>query len=63
MLAVQVLAAAHPVLSAARPEMIQARFDVLRGFPQSPPVPTARIPSCICSDQDFIERAGHNNAA
>jgi hypothetical protein len=55
MLAVQVLAAAHQKLAAARPEMIQGRFDVLRGFPQSPSIPTTRVASCICSDQDFIQ--------
>lgn len=54
MLAVQVIAAAHPELAAVRPEMIEGRFDVLRGFPQSPSVPTARVATCICSDPDFI---------
>jgi hypothetical protein len=57
MLAVQVLAAAKPELARARPDMIEGRFDVLRGFPQSPAVPTARVVDCLCFDADFVAAA------
>lgn len=53
-LAVQILAAAKPELARARPPLIEGRFDVLRGFPQSPAVPTARPDGCVCSDSDFV---------
>jgi hypothetical protein len=54
LLAVQILAAAKPELAGARPPLIEGRFDVLRGFPQSPAVPTARSDECVCSDNDFV---------
>ncbi|MDX6453827.1 MAG: hypothetical protein QOH16_3876 [Gaiellaceae bacterium] len=63
MLAVQVLAAANPALAAARPELIEGRFDVLRGFPQAPPVPTARPEGCLCFDADFVVAANPQPAA
>jgi hypothetical protein len=55
MLAVALLAATEPTLAAARPPELEARFDVLRGLPQSPAIPRAMTPGCLCADADFIE--------
>ena len=57
LLAVQVLAAAQPELATTRSEMIEGRFDVLRGFPQAPAVPTGRPVDCLCFDPDFVVAA------
>jgi YD repeat-containing protein len=46
---------ANPSLVAARPAETEARFDVLRGLPQSPALPRAMTPGCICVDSDFAD--------
>jgi hypothetical protein len=55
MLAVTLLAATEPVLAAALPAEVEARFDVLRGLPQLPALPRAMTPGCLCSDADFVQ--------
>jgi hypothetical protein len=62
MLAVQVIAAAQEELASVRPELIEGRFDVLRGFPQAPAVPTARPAVCLCFDSDFVAAAAAQTA-
>lgn len=54
MLTVSMLIAHDPRLAAQRPDNIEARFDVLRGFPQQLPRPRARTPGCLCSDPDYL---------
>jgi hypothetical protein len=55
MLAVALLAATDPTLAAARAVEVEARFDVLRGLSQSPALPRAMTPGCLCADADFVE--------
>jgi hypothetical protein len=54
MLATSMLIAQDPVLAARRAVAIEARFDVLRGFPQQLPRPRAKTLGCLCSDPDYL---------
>lgn len=56
MLATQLVVAAHPELARFRNEAIEARLDLLAGFPQLSARPRQRTPNCICTDPDFVER-------
>jgi hypothetical protein len=56
MLATQVLVAAHPDLRAFRCNAVEARLDLLAGFPQMAARPRQLTPGCLCSDFDFVER-------
>jgi hypothetical protein len=55
MLASALLAATDPTLAIARPAQLEARFDVLRGLPQTPVLPRVRTDGCICADRDFVD--------
>jgi hypothetical protein len=56
MLTAQLLIDSSPELRPFRAQTIEARFDVLAGFPQSIGRPRQRTQNCICSDRDFLER-------
>ena len=56
MLATQLLVAARSELKVRRNSAVEARLDLLAGFPQLSPRPRQRTPHCICSDVDFVER-------
>lgn len=56
MLAVQVLVASHPDLQIHRSKAIEARLDLLSGFPQQANRPRQRTPGCLCNDVDYQER-------
>lgn len=57
MLATSMLVGADPVLRELRPHPVEARLDLLRGFPQVLPRPRQRTPGCLCSDADYIAAA------
>lgn len=56
MLASQLIFAARPELTAHRSPMVEARLDLLVGFPQLAPRPRQRTAACICEDPDFMAK-------
>lgn len=56
MLATQVLVAADPTLRSLRASAIEARLDLLAGFPQIALRPRQRTTGCICSDPAFLHQ-------
>ncbi|HUY52738.1 MAG TPA: ThiF family adenylyltransferase [Streptosporangiaceae bacterium] len=61
MLATTYVAGSHDSLQEHRAPQIEARFDLLRGFPQSLARPRARTSGCLCSDH-FYRDAAHGPA-
>jgi hypothetical protein len=57
MLAASMLVAADPALRELRAEAVEARVDLLRGFPQVLPRPRQLTSGCICSDPDYLAAA------
>ena len=57
MLATSYIAGSHDALRRHRPSQIEARFDLLRGFPQTLTRPRARTSGCLCSDSFYLDAA------
>lgn len=53
MLALQVIAATVPQLKALRHRAVEARLDLLAGFPQISPRPRERTAGCLCRDAQY----------
>ena len=60
LLAVQLIAAAHPKLRWLRPDAIEGRYDVLAGLHQVLAHPRRPARGCLCADLDF--RAAYRTA-
>lgn len=57
MLGAAAMIASDPDLAGHRPAGVEARFDVLRGFPQVLVRPRTRTAFCLCSDPDYLSLA------
>lgn len=57
MLATNYIGGSDPSLRSHRPPQIEARFDLLRGFPQIVARPRARTTGCLCSDRFYLDAA------
>jgi len=57
MLATTFISGSHHSLQSDRPPQIEARFDLLRGFPQTLTRPRARTSGCLCGDHFYCEAA------
>ena len=57
MLATTYVAGSDHTLLSHRPPQIEARFDLLRGFPQTLTRPRARTIGCLCSDHFYLDVA------
>jgi hypothetical protein len=57
MLAANYIAGSDDVLRRYRPPQIEARFDMLRGFPQTLIRPRARASGCLCQDPFYRDAA------
>ncbi len=56
MLATEFLIASSPHLISLRPELMEARYDVLGEPNQILARPRSRSPHCLCGDADYLER-------
>jgi hypothetical protein len=56
MLATQLLVASSPELAPFRHKAVEARLNLLAGFPQMSARPRSRTPQCLCSDPVFLRR-------
>jgi hypothetical protein len=61
MLATTYISGSHHSLQSHRPPQIEARFDLLRGFPQTLTRPRARTRGCLCGDH-FYRDVAHGPA-
>lgn len=59
MLAATYLTSSQEDLRAHRSPHIEARLDLLRGFPQTLPRPRTRTRGCLCNDHYFRDEARH----
>lgn len=65
MLATTYIGGSDHSLRSHRPPQIEARFDLLRGFPQALTRPRARTTACLCSDHFYLDaarRSAHGQA-